>query len=142
MKRKKKKTAPAGKPGNFLSTLHKQFFDANHAPVWPTSTTSGGQAAQARTQMKAALSAMITATEKKKAPTGPGGPNTALGKVKAAAAATLWPTASKVPAKWASRAAFYRRYEAAKAIVIMTEALARSGGGGGPKDWPGHGGGH
>ena len=140
MKRKNKKPVAAGAPGNFLTTLHAQFFDATHAPVWPTADTRDGRTAQARTQMKAALAAMITATHKKKAPAGSGGASTALGKVKAAAAATLWPTASKVPAKWASRAAFYRRFEVAKAIDIMMEALTRSGGGGGPKDWPGHGG--
>ena len=138
MKRKTKKPAPAGKPGNFLTALRKQFFDANQAPVWPTAGTRDGRTAQARTQMSAALGAMITATAKKKAPAGAGGVNTALGKVKIAAAATLWPTASTVPAKWAGRLAIYRRFEAARAIEIMMKALAHSGGGGGPKDWPGH----
>ena len=139
MKRKTKKPGPAFAQSRFLEALREEFFDDHEMPTWPPAEDPEVRTAQARRQMPAALRAMILAVEAKEAPEGAGGPGTALGKVKQAAADTRWPKGSRVPPQWKKMKGLYRRFEVAWAINIMMEALARSGGGSGPKQWPGGG---
>ena len=136
MASKIKKPGPAMARSEFLLALGNEFFDGNGAPLWPTADTKKGRASQAANQLPAALRAMIVAVTKKTAPTGSASATSALGKVKKAAAATGWPTRSKVAPQWKGSTGIYRSFEAAWAINIMMKAVALTGGGGGPKDWP------
>ena len=138
---KKTKSVPTIKPQYFLKVLRQQFFDAKNKALWPPAKSARARKIQAATQMPIALKAMIRAAALEK-PLPNAAPNTALGRVRAAAAITNWPKLpSRVTTAWVSKIPKYRMFEVAGAINIMSEALANSGGGGGPRDWPpsGHG---
>lgn len=121
---------------DFLIALRQQFFDATDTATWPPSRDAKKRKAQAATQAPVALKAMIrTAALDKPLPTAAAA--SALGRVRAAAAASGWPKApSKAPTAWTGSVAKYRLFEVAAAIDIMMDALANKGGGGGPSDWP------
>src|SRR5436190_74644 len=136
MKRNSRKPPPRKIETDFPKAVRNRFFDAHNASTWPTSASKAGRTGQATSQMPVALRAMIAAVVRKKLPKGAGAPSTALGRVKAAAAATNWPRGSSVPAKFTKNAAQYRDFEVTVATKYMMEAFSRAGGGGGPKGWP------
>jgi len=123
----------------FLREVRRQFFTSGNSSSWPRPSPGIRKQDVAAAEMPLALWAMFRKITMEEAmPAVPAG--TALGRIKAAADAAKWPgTRSKVPAAWKPRTATYRLFEIAWAVNIMMEAYAKSGGGGGPRDWPGGG---
>lgn len=125
----------------FLREVRKQFFDSRGKPTWPKALPGIRKQDVAAAEMPLALWALFRRVAMEEdMPSVPAG--TALGRIKSAAKAAKWPgPGSKVPTAWKNRKANYRLFEVAWSVNILLEAYARTGGGGGPRDWPGGAGG-
>lgn len=126
---------------DFLKRLSEQLFDSSDQPTWPQDPNADALAQdvidyRAGAEMPVALWAMFrSVVNQEPLPSAP--LETALGRVVAAATAAQWPgPGSAVPDSWNDNAGQYRLFEIAWAVNLMMQAYARTGGGGGPREWP------